>query len=99
VGELEKAITKGNINPTRQSLANSKTMKSYTKNWGGYNETWQKILSDYAAWNYTKSPKYPEYGDRWALAVQEVTLGKSSAKEALDAAAGDMQKILDSAKS
>ena len=97
--QLEKAITKGNINPTRQSLANSKTMKSYTKNWGGYNETWQKILSDYAAWNYTKSPKYPEYGDRWALAVQEVTLGKSSAKEALDAAAGDMQKILDSAKS
>jgi hypothetical protein len=30
--------------------------------------------------------------------VQEVTLGKSSAKEALDAAARDMQKILDSAQ-
>jgi len=96
--QLEKAIPKGNINPTRQSLANSRTMKSYTKDWGDYNETWQTILSDHAAWHYIKSPNYPEYGDRWALAVQEVTLGKSSAKEALDAAARDMQKILDSAQ-
>lgn len=96
--QLKKAIPKGNINPTRQSLANSQTMKSYTKDWGDYNETWQTILSDHAAWHYIKSPNYPEYGDRWALAVQEVTLGKSSAKEALDTAATDMQKILDSAQ-
>jgi multiple sugar transport system substrate-binding protein len=96
--QLEKAIPKGNINPTRQSLANTQTMKEYTKDWGDYNETWQKILSDHAAWHYIKSPKYPEYGDRWALAIQEVALGKSSPKEALDAAAGDMQTILDSAK-
>ena len=96
--QLEKAIPKGNINPTRQSLANSQTMKEYTKDWGDYNQTWQTILSDHAAWNYIKSPKYPEFGDRWALAIQEVALGKSSAKEALDAAAQDMQSILDSAK-
>jgi multiple sugar transport system substrate-binding protein len=76
--QLEKAIPKGNINPTRQSLANSQTMKEYTKDWGDYNETWQKILSDHAAWNYIKSPKYPEYGTggrwpsrrlRWARAL------------------------------
>jgi len=92
--QLEKAITKGNINPTRQSLANSETMKEYTKNWGSYNQVWQTILEKYAAWHYIKSPKYPAYGDRWALAVQEVVLGESSAQEALDAAAKEMQNII-----
>jgi multiple sugar transport system substrate-binding protein len=96
--QLEKAIPKGNINPTRQSLANSDTMKEYTKDWGDYNQTWQTILENYAAWHYTKSPKYPEFGDRWALAVQEVVLGKRSAKEALDDAAKDMQNILKGAQ-
>jgi multiple sugar transport system substrate-binding protein len=96
--QLEKAITQGNINPTRQSLANSQTMLDYTEDWGDYNEVWQKILKDHAAWNYIKSPKYPEFGDRWALAVQEAVLGNRSAKDALDAAARDMQDILDSAQ-
>ncbi|HZC01355.1 MAG TPA: sugar ABC transporter substrate-binding protein, partial [Gammaproteobacteria bacterium] len=95
---LEQSINAGNINPTRQSLANSQTMKNYTKDWGDYNQTWQTILAKYAKWRFTASPKFPEFGDRWALAIQEVALGKSSAKEALDAAAQDMQSILDSAK-
>lgn len=93
--QLEKAIPKGNINPTRQSLANSDTMKEYTKDWGNYNEAWQTILSDYAKWRYIKSPKFPELGDRWALAIQEVVLGKKSAQEAMDEAAKDTQSILD----
>ena len=96
--QLKKAITKGNINPTRQSLANSQTMKDYTSDWGDYNQVWQEILSDHAAWNYMKSPKYPEYGDRWALAVQTSVLGKSSAEDALNAAAKDMQQIYESAQ-
>ncbi|MDQ3430539.1 MAG: sugar ABC transporter substrate-binding protein [Actinomycetota bacterium] len=96
--QLEKAITEGNINPTRRSLANSETMKGYTKDWGAYNETWQTILSDHAAWNYIKSPKYPAFGDRWALAIQEIALGGGSIKETLDAAATEMQDIYDSAK-
>ena len=95
---LEQSINAGNINPTRQSLANSQTMKNYTKDWGDYNEIWQKILAEHAEWRFAASPKFPEMGDRWALAIQEVVLGKNSAKEALDAAAGDMQDILDSAK-
>jgi multiple sugar transport system substrate-binding protein len=94
---LEQSINAGNINPTRQSLANSQTMKNYTKDWGDYNEIWQKILAEHAEWRFAASPKFPEMGDRWALAIQEVVLGKNSAKEALDAAAGDMQDILDSA--
>jgi multiple sugar transport system substrate-binding protein len=92
--QLEKAITKGNINPTRQSLANSDTMRNYTKDWGNYNEAWQTILADYAKWRYIKSPKFPELGDRWALAIQEVVLGKKSAQQALDEAAKDTQNIL-----
>jgi multiple sugar transport system substrate-binding protein len=97
--QLEKSITKGNINPTRQSLANSDTMKDYTKDWGNYNKAWQTILSDYAKWRFAAFPKFPEFADRWALAVQEAVLGSRSAKEALDAAAKDMQNILDGAQS
>jgi multiple sugar transport system substrate-binding protein len=92
--QLQKAITKGNINPTRQSLSNSNTMKEYTKDWGNYNQAWQTILSKYAKWRYIKSPKFPELGDRWALAVQEVVLGKKSAQQALDEAANDTKSIL-----
>ena len=96
--QLEKSITKGNINPTRQSLSNSDTMKNYTKDWGTYNQTWQTILADYAKWRFVASPKFPEMGDRWALAVQEAVLGERSAKEALDAAAQEMQSTLDGAQ-
>ena len=96
--QLEKSITKGNINPTRQSLANSETMKEYTKDWGNYNEVWQTILADYAKWRFTASPKFPEMGDRWALAVQEIVLGERSAKEALDAAAKEMQGVIEGAQ-
>ncbi len=97
--QFEKSITEGNINPTRQSLANSETMREYTKDWGNYNQTWQTILDKYAEWRYIKSPKFPELGDRWALAVQEVVLGERSAKDALDAAAKETQSIVDSNQS
>ncbi len=92
--QLEKAITLGNINPTRQSLANSDTMKQYTAKWGDYSQAWQDILSKYAKWRYITSPKYPEMGDRWALAGQQVILGQSSAQDALNSAQKDMTSIL-----
>jgi multiple sugar transport system substrate-binding protein len=96
--QLKRSIPEGNINPTRQSLANSQTMKEYTEDWSNYNEVWQTILADHAKWRFAASPKFPEMGDRWALAVQEVVLGNRSAKEALDAAAKEMQSALDSAQ-
>ena len=96
--QLEKSIPKGNINPTRQSLANSETMKEYTKDWGNYNQVWQTILADYAKWRFAAFPKFPEFADRWALAVQEVVLGERSAKEALDAAAKEMQSVFEGAQ-
>lgn len=95
---LEKSIPQGNINPTRQSLANSQTMQEYTSDWGDYNQVWQDILKELAGWHYIKSPKYPEMGDRWALAVQEVALGRSTAQAALDAAAKDIEGILEGAE-
>jgi ABC-type glycerol-3-phosphate transport system substrate-binding protein len=39
--------------------------------------------------------RHQELGDRHAQAIQEILLLKSSPKEALDAAAADMQKIMD----
>ncbi|MBC8159598.1 MAG: sugar ABC transporter substrate-binding protein [Roseiflexaceae bacterium] len=91
---LEKAIPLHNINPTRQSLANSPTMKEYTASWGNYNDTWQTILADHAKWRYMASPKFPEIGDRWALGVQQIILKESSAEDALAAAASDIEAIL-----
>lgn len=91
---LEKAIPLHNINPTRQSLANSETMKKYTAAWGNYNEVWQEILAKHAKWRYMASPKFPEVGDRWALGVQQIILKQSSAEDALAAAAKDIEGIL-----
>lgn len=91
---LEKAIPLHNINPTRQSLANSETMKKYTADWGNYNEAWQEILAKYAKWRYMASPKFPEIGDRWALAVQEIILNQNPTKDALANAAKDIDGIL-----
>ncbi len=63
-----------------------------------------KARGDYEALKYASEhyvealythARHQELGDRHALAIQEILLMKASPKEALDAAAADMQAIMD----
>lgn len=91
---LTSAIANGNMNPTRQSVAQSSEMSDATADWGGYNETWQKILSDYATWAYTPSSTWPEIGDAWTIELQSAVLGQKTAKQAADDAADEIDQII-----
>jgi multiple sugar transport system substrate-binding protein len=91
---MTKAVTFGNINPTRKSVAHSKTMLNYVKNWGDYNTVWSTILAKYAKWRFQPAVDFPQVGQIWAEAVQQVFQGNTSAKDALGAAAPKINAIL-----
>ena len=84
---LTNAIALGNMNPTRISVAASQEMADATAEWGDYNEVWQEILADYAAWAYSPAATWTEVGDIWATAIQSAVLGLQTVEEALDDAA------------
>jgi multiple sugar transport system substrate-binding protein len=92
--QLTKAIAKGNMNPTRISVAESKEMVDATAAWGDYNTVWKKILSDYAKWPYAPSATWPEVGDIWATAIQSAVIGQESVEVALNNAAEKIDAVI-----
>ncbi|SDI64712.1 carbohydrate ABC transporter substrate-binding protein, CUT1 family [Arthrobacter subterraneus] len=91
---LTKAIADGNMNPTRVSVAESEEMAAATEGWDDYNEVWQEILAEHAAWQYAPSSTWPEVGDIWATAIQSAVIGQTSVKDALDDAAAKIDAAI-----
>ncbi len=91
---LTAAIAEGNLNPTRQSVAESDEMKQATADWGEYNAIWQEILSEHARWAYTPSATWPEVGDAWTIELQAAVLGQKTPQEAADDAAAEIDRII-----
>lgn len=91
---LTAAIANGNMNPTRQSVAQSDEMVAATAEWGDYNEIWQQILAEYAEWAYTPSATWPEVGDVWTIEIQAAVLGQKSPQQAMDDAAEQIDQII-----
>jgi multiple sugar transport system substrate-binding protein len=94
---LTRTAVKGNINPCRVSVANSKEVSDYMKNWGDYQKTYVYLLDKVVAMRWAPMKEQAEVGDRWSVAVQEVLLNEKSAKDALDSAAADINKIIEKA--
>lgn len=92
--QLTAAISNGNMNPTRISVADSPEMAKATQAWGDYNKVWKEILSDHASWMYSPAATWTEAGDTWATAIQSAVLGKQSAKQALDDAAAKIDAAM-----
>jgi multiple sugar transport system substrate-binding protein len=92
---LQRTVTYENINPTRQSVWNNPETIGAT-NWGEgeYRRTAELLLSQYARIRWTPSSKVPQIGDRWAEALQEIFSGTKTAKQALDDAAKDIDRIV-----
>ncbi|MCK4965694.1 sugar ABC transporter substrate-binding protein [bacterium] len=94
-GILQRTIPYENINPTRQSVWNSKETKALT-NWGDgeYWETAELLLNKYAKICWTPNPKVTQVGDRWAVALQEIFTGTKTTQRALDDAERDINQIM-----
>lgn len=93
--QLTAAIAEGNMNPTRISVAESPEMAEATAGWGGYNQTWKKILSGYAHWHYAPSGTWTEVGDIWAMGIQRAILGEATPQEAMDDAAEQIDVVIE----
>lgn len=94
---LTRTAVKGNINPCRISVANSPEVAEYMKNWGDYQKTYIYLLDKVVGLNWAPMKEQSEVGDRWAVAVQEVILGARSAQDALNAAAAEIDKMVEAA--
>ncbi len=91
---LTRSAVAGNINPCRISVANSPEVAAYMKDWGDYQKTYIMLMDKVVALNWAPMKEMSQIGDRWAVAVQEVILGSKSSKDALDAAAADINAIV-----
>ncbi|KJQ54507.1 ABC transporter substrate-binding protein [Microbacterium sp. SA39] len=92
---LTTAISNGNMNPTRVSVADSPEMAAATEGWGDYNTVWKEILADHASWPYAPSSTWTEVGDIWATAIQSAILEQASVEEALDDAAAKIDAAIE----
>ncbi len=94
---LTRSAVKGNINPTRISVANSKEIQEYMGGWYNYIPTMISLMEEYAKMRWVPLKETPQIGDRWALAVQEVILGTKSAEQALNEAAAEIDSVIEKA--
>ena len=91
---LVRSTLQNNINPCRKSVANYPKVLNYMKGWGTYSKVYQDLMEHYAAVRLPALPEFPQMGDLWATAIQEVVLGTKPAKQALDDAAVEIDKVL-----
>ena len=91
---MTQALANGNINPVRQSVAQSPEMTKLTADWGDYNQVWQKILADYAHWPYTPAAQWTQVGDLWTTAIQSAVLKQQTVKQALDGVAKQVDQMI-----
>lgn len=91
---MTRTIAFGNINPPRESVANSPQMIKYVSGWGDYNKIWSENLKKYAAWRWNPSTNFTQAGNRWALAVQEAFVTGKDPSVTLKAAAKDINEII-----
>jgi multiple sugar transport system substrate-binding protein len=91
---LTRSAVAGNINPCRISVANSPEVAAYMKDWGDYQKTYIMLMDKVVGLFWAPMKEQSQVGDRWSVAVQEVILGAKSSKDALDAAAADINAIV-----
>ena len=96
---LLKSALYGNLDPVRKSVWEHPDVVKMTEAWGG--GTWRKVvtqmLEKYAAWRPTPQTELIAMWTRWIEALHEIYAGKATAKEALDRAARDIDKIMERA--
>lgn len=95
--EMKQLIRDGVINPTRSSVSTSEVMAELASDWPGFLEVLD-ANGKIAAWRWNPSTRFSEAGNRWAEAVQEVYLGGADATKAMQAAASDIDAIMQSTR-
>ena len=89
---MRQAAIHGNMDPPRKSSWNDPEVVKLTTEWGS-----RKVVEEvmkYAQIRFTPHPLTPAAGDRWAQAMQEIYLGDKTAKQALDEAAADIDRMV-----
>ncbi len=79
--------------PVRKSTWEGEGIMNITKDWGNYRDAVDKSRQYWGNF-YTVSPQMVAMTGPWVVAIQQVVQGDKTAKEALDAAVVESEKIL-----
>ena len=91
---LLRSAFEGNMNPTRRSTWDHESFITFSSNWGNFYAVARQLVDSEARVLVTPAPNYLVLADRWVRALRDAYSGNSGVAEALEAAAVDIDAIV-----
>jgi multiple sugar transport system substrate-binding protein len=95
---LLRSAFEGNMNPTRRSTWDDPVFRAAAQGWGDFYSVTRRLIESVARVLVTPVPGYLGIGDRWVRALRAVFSGDQGAAEALEAAAADIDRMVEIAR-
>ena len=83
------------MNPTRSSIWDDEQFRDHTSAWGSFYDVARTLVEREASVLVTPADNYLEIATRWVKALLEAFSGRTDVTEALQAAASDIDELVD----
>jgi multiple sugar transport system substrate-binding protein len=90
---LRRSAFEGNMNPTRVSTWEDDEFRAHSRAWGSFYDVARRLVEHEAAVLVTPAVNYREVAARWVQALREAYAGRVALRDALEAAAGDIDSL------
>ena len=82
------------MNPTRTSTWDDEEFRSHAGGWGSFYDVARRLVEHDASVLVTPAPNYREVATRWVRALRDAYAGRSGVRDALEAAAADIDSVV-----
>ena len=92
---LLRSAFEGNMNPTRRSVWDDPSFREHTAPWGDFHDVARTLIERDASVLVTPAPNYIAIAERWVQALLAAYDGRAGVRDALEAAASDIDALVD----
>ena len=90
---LRRSAFEGNMNPTRLSTWEDDQFRERAQAWGSFYDVARRLVEHEASVLVTPATNYREVATRWVGALRDAYTGRVAVREALEAAAADIDSL------
>ena len=90
---LRRSAFEGNMNPTRLSTWEDDEFREHARAWGSFYDVARRLVEHEASVLVTPATNYREVATRWVGALRDAYTGRVAVREALEAAAADIDSL------
>lgn len=91
---LRRSAFEGNMNPTRLSTWDDEEFRASANAWGSFYDVARRLVEHEAMVLVTPAPGYRQLATRWVRALRDAYAGRSGVREALEAAALEIDALV-----